>query len=137
MKTPLLFANVVPIAVLGLMTACQTTPGTSASSLAQKEALLVQAGFKARSVTTPKQQQRVSALPAGKVSAVKYRGKLYYVYPTATKDRILVGNAAQYNAYRHALQTQGQLTGPVFQEETHGQNPVLVREFDGFGPLGE
>jgi hypothetical protein len=138
MKAPLLFANIVaPIAILGLVTACQTTPGTSAGPMAQKEALLVQAGFKSKSVTTAKQQQRVSALPAGKVSAVKYRGKLYYVYPTATKDRILVGNQAKYNAYRQQLHAQQQLTGPVFQEETHGQNPVLIREFDGFGPLGE
>ena len=28
------------------------------------------------------------------------------------------------------------MTGPVFQEEMPGVHPVLVQEFDGFGPLG-
>ena len=52
----------------------------------------MQSGFRAKTVTTPEQQQRVSALSPGKVSTVGYKGKTYYVYPTATKDRILVGN---------------------------------------------
>lgn len=134
MKTTLVFANVVvPIAILALGTACQTTPGTSSGSLAQKEAMLAQAGFKTKKVVTAKQQQRVSALPAGQVSAVKYRGKRYHVYTNPAKDHILVGNDAQYNAYM----AKQQMTGPVFQEETHGQNPVLIQEFDGFGPLGD
>jgi len=138
MKGPLFFANIVAsIAALGLVTACQTTPGTSASPLAQKEALLTQAGFKTITVTTPKQQQRVSALPAGKVSTVGYRGKLYYVYPTATKNRILVGNQTQYNAYKQALVAYGVTTSPDFVEETHGPHRILIQEFDGFGPLGE
>ena len=45
-------------------------------------------------VTTPTQKQHVEALPVGKVSAVKYKGKLYYVYPTAQKDRIYYGKQA-------------------------------------------
>ncbi len=138
MKTPLLFANVVAsIAALGLVTACQTTPGTSAGPLAQKETLLLQSGFRPFTVTTPKQQQRVSALPASKVSTVTYRGKSYYVYPTATKDRILVGNQTQYNAYKQALVAYGVTTSPDFVEETHGPHRILIQEFDGFGPLGE
>lgn len=134
MKTPLVFANVVvPIATLALVTACQTTPGTSSGSPAQKEAMLAQAGFKTKKVATAKQQQRVSALPAGQVSPVKYHGKRYYVYTSPAKDHILVGSEAQYNAYM----AKQQMTGPVFQEETHGQNPVLIQEFSGFGPMGE
>ena len=55
-------------------------------------------------VTTPTQKQHVEALPVGKVSAVKYKGKLYYVYPTAQKDRIYYGKQAQFNAYKQSLQ---------------------------------
>jgi hypothetical protein len=84
-------------------------------------------------VTTPKQQQHMSALPADKVSAVRYKGKKYYVYPTSTRDRILVGTEEQYNA----AMARAQMTGPVFQEETHGPHPILIQEFSGFGPLGE
>jgi len=77
-------------------------------------------------------------LPEGKVSAVKYKGRTYYVYPTAAKDRILCGTQAQFDAYKQALQAQrAKLTGPVFEEEIHGPYPIMVREFDGFGPLGE
>jgi len=125
------------IEVLGLITACQTT-STDANTASQKETLLGQAGFKWKTVTTPKQQERVSALPEGKVSAVKFKGRTYYVYPAATKDRILVGNQAQFNAYKQSLQAQrNQLTGPVFEEEIHGPHPIQVQEFDGFGQLGE
>ena len=127
----------VAIGVLSLITACQTT-STAGGTTSQKETLLVQAGFKWKTVTTPKQQERVSALPEGKVSAVKYKGRTFYVYPTGAKDRILVGNQTQFNAYKQSLQAQrSQTTGPTFEEEIHGRHPILVQEFDGFGPLGE
>jgi len=122
--------------LLGLITACQST-AVAPSVASEKEKLLVQSGFKAKTVTTPKQQQRVSALPAGKVSIVGYKGKSYYVYPTATKDRILVGNQAQYNAYKQAVVAYGLTTSPSFVEETHGPHRVLIQQFDGFGPLGD
>ena len=134
-----LFSFFIAIGVLSLITACQTgSTGASAGTASQKETLLVQSGFKWKTVTTPKQQERVSALPEGKVSAVKYKGRTYYVYPTATKDRILHGTQAQFNAYKQAVESQrSQLTGPVFEEEIHGRHPIMVQEFDGFGQLGE
>src|SRR5204862_7875565 len=75
-----LLSFIIAIEVLGLITACQTA-STGAGTASQKETLLLQAGFKSKTVTTPKQQERVSALPEGKVSAVKYKGRTYYVYP--------------------------------------------------------
>ena len=137
MKTTISFTSlIVALFLLGLMTACQTTP-VGPGGTPQKETLLMQVGFRPFTVTTSKQQQRVSALPAGKVSLVGYRGKLYYVYPTATKDRILVGNQTQYNAYKQALVAYGVTTSPDFVQDTHGPHRILVQEFNGFGPLGE
>jgi hypothetical protein len=137
MKTTISFTSfIAPMFLLALMTACQTT-AVGPGGTPQKETLLVRSGFRPLTVTTPKQQQKVSALPAGKVSLVGYRGKLYYVYPTATKDRILVGNQTQYNAYKQALVAYGVTTSPDFVEETHGPHRILVQQFDGFGPLGE
>jgi hypothetical protein len=135
-KTTVSFTNLVVVALflLGLVTACQST-AVAPSVASQKEKLLVQAGFKAKTVTTPKQQQRVSALLAGDVSTVGYNGQLYYVYPSATKDRILVGNQTQYNAYKQALVAYGLTTSPSFVQETHGPHRILVQQFDGFGPL--
>ena len=137
------------IAVLALMAACQTT-GTS--GVAQKESLLSQSGFKVITVTTPKQQQAVSGLAQGRVSAVKYNGKLYYVFPTATKDKIYVGRQKQFNAYKQSLQAQpassqpasmaqqgqGQMAGQSLMPtlETAGPNHIEVQQFGGFGPMG-
>ncbi len=136
------------IAVLALMAACQTT-GTS--GVAQKESLLSQSGFKVITVTTPKQQQAVSGLAQGRCSAVTYNGKLYYVFPTGTKDRIYIGRQKQYNAYKQALaaqpasqpasmaqQGQGQMAGQSLMPtlETAGPNHIEVQQFGGFGPMG-
>ena len=137
------------IAVLALMTACQTTGG-SQSVVAQKEALLTQSGFKVITVTTPQQQQAVNGLTQGRVSAVKYNGKLYYVFPTGTKDKIYVGKQKQFNAYKQALaaqpghpgsmaqQGQSQMAGQSLEPtlETAGQHNVEVQQFGGFGPMG-
>ena len=134
-------------AVLALMAACQTT-GTS--GVAQKESLLSQSGFKVITVTTPKQQQAINGLAQGRVSAVKYNGKLYYVYPTSTKDKIYVGRQKQFNAYKQALaaqpghpasmaqQGQSQMAGQSLMPtmETAGPNNVEVQQFGGFGPMG-
>ena len=148
MKKLLTLTNIVSTAaVLALIAACQTTSTTDVT--AQKEALLAQSGFKAITVTTPKQQQAVSNLTLGRVSAVKYNGKLFYVYPTAQKDRIYVGKQKQYNAYKAALQAQlashpaaaqpGQQVmnpAPTMTYESAGPHQVEVQQFDGFGPMG-
>jgi len=131
------FVNLVlAMLLVGLIVACQSTAVAPGGAPA-KETLLLQSGFRPFTVTTPKQQQRVSALPAGRVSTVGYRGQLYYVYPTSTKDRILVGNQTQYHAYKQALVAYGVTTSPDFVEETHGPHRILIQQFDGFGPLGE
>ena len=141
------------VTVLALLTACQTTTTNNAEIIAsQKENLLAQSGFKVITVTAPKQQQAVSQLTVGRVSAVKYNGKLYYVYPTAQKDRIYVGKQKQFNAYKSALQTRlashpaaqqaaqpGQQVmnpAPTMTYETAGPQHIEVEQFDGFGPMG-
>src|SRR5438034_10872177 len=145
MKKLLTLTGVAGIgAVLALLAACQTT-GTG-DVVAQKESLLAQSGFKVVTVTTPQQQQAVSQLTVGRVTAVHYNGKLYYVFPTATKDKIYVGKQAQFNAYKQAVaaqqasqqaqQQQQMLQGsPVWTGETAGPRHIEVQEFDGFGPI--
>ena len=139
---------------LMLITACETTGGGGQSVIAQKETLLQQSGFKTITVTTPAQQQAVAGLPQGKVSAVKYKGKLYYVFPTATKDRIYVGRQKQFNAYKQALAGQAaahpashpsmaqmgeaQMAGQSLDPTLEGAGPehIQVQQFGGFGPMG-
>jgi hypothetical protein len=138
-------------AALALLAACQTTG--AGDVIAQKEALLQQSGFKVITVTTPKQQQAVSQLTVGRVTAVTYNGKLYYVFPTTTKDRIYVGKQAQFNRYKQTLATQyathpavqqaaapgqGQMAGQSLMPSLEGAGPhhIEVQQFGGFGPMG-
>src|SRR5437660_2562030 len=110
------------MAALALMPACQTT--STSQAVSQKEALLTQSSFKVITVTTPKQQQAINGLAQYRVSAVKYNGKLYYVFPTATKDRIYVGKQKQFNAYKTALAAQqtSQPTNQAGQPLKHPPN---------------
>jgi hypothetical protein len=136
------------MAVLTLMAGCQTATTNQAELAAsKKEFLLAQSGFKVITVTTPKQQQAINGLAQYRVSAVKYNGKLYYVFPTATKDKIYVGRQKQFNAYKTALAAQQgsqqaqpgqQLINPppTFTYEGAGPHHVEVEQFDGFGPMG-
>ena len=138
------------MAALALMSACQTVATNDAELAAsKKEFLLAQSGFKVITVTTPKQQQAINGLAQYRVSAVKYNGKLYYVFPTATKDKIYVGKQKQYNAYKAALQAQlashpaaaqpGQQVmnpAPTMTYETAGPHHIEVQQFNGFGPMG-
>jgi hypothetical protein len=140
------------MAVLALITACQTASTNQAELTAsKKEFLLAQSGFKVITVTTPKQQTAISGLAQYRVSAVKYNGKLYYVFPTATKDKIYVGKQKQFNAYKQALAAQqpsqpasqagqpGQQLmnpAPTMSFETAGPQHIEVEQFDGFGPMG-
>jgi hypothetical protein len=141
------------MAALALMVACQTVATNDAELVAsKKEFLLAQSGFKVITVTTPKQQQAINGLAQYRVSAVKYNGKLYYVFPTATKDKIYVGKQKQFNAYKQALAAQ-QESQPASQQaqpgqqliagqslmptlETAGPHNIEVQQFGGFGPMG-
>ena len=152
--TMTIFAKVVTaVAALALMAACQTV-ATNDTELAasKKEFLLAQSGFKVITVTTPKQQQAVNGLAQYRVSAVKYNGKLYYVFPTAAKDKLYVGRQKQFNAYKKALAAQqGSATAtqqtsqpgqqvmnpaPTMAFETAGPQHIEIDQFDGFGPMG-
>jgi hypothetical protein len=140
------------MAALALIAACQTVATNNAELAAsKKEFLLTQSGFKVITVTTPKQKQAINGLAQYRVSAVKYNGKLYYVFPTATKDKIYVGRQKQYNAYKSALAAQqgGQPASqqpqpgqelinpaPTMTYETAGPQHIEVEQFDGFGPIG-
>jgi len=152
MKQLTTLTNIIgAMATLTLMAACQTVATNDAELAAsKKEFLLAQSGFKVITVTTPQQQQAVSGLAQGRVTAVKYNGKLYYVYPTAQKDRIYVGRQKQFTAYKQALagqqashpsmaqQGQSQMAGQSLMPtlETAGPHNVEVQQFGGFGPMG-
>src|SRR5262249_14990751 len=132
----------IALAALALIAACQTVATNDAELAAsRKEFLLAQSGFKVITVTTPNQQQAINGLAQYRVSAVKYNGKLYYVFPTAKKDKIYVGRQKQFNAYKQALagqQGQQQMAGQSLMPTLEGAGPehIEVQQFGGFGPMG-
>ena len=84
---------------------------------------------------------------------MKYNGKLYYVFPTGTKDKIYVGKQKQFNTYKQALATahashpasqtmaqqgQAQMAGQSLEPTLEGAGPnhIEVQQFGGFGPMG-
>ena len=91
--------------VLVLMPATEAS-AASGSEISRKEALLVQSGFKVVTATTSKQKEAVNGLAQGRCSAVTSNGKLFYVFPTATKDKFYVGKQAQFDKYKKAIAAQ-------------------------------
>src|SRR4030095_3842173 len=150
MKKLLTLTSIASIgAVLALISACQST-GAGGGEVSRKEALLSQSGFRVITVTDPKQQQSVNGLAQGRCSAVTYNGKLYYVYPTATKDKVYVGRQKQFTAYKQALaaqpghpasvaqQGQSQMAGQSLMAtlQTAASNHIEIQQCGGFGPMG-
>jgi len=128
---------------MAFATGCSTTStNTTAINTSQKEMMLTKAGFIAKTVTTPKAQQQLATLTVAKVSAVTYKKKLYYVYPTGKTNQILVGKQAQYDAYKKALAAQAKTsTTPPAQTdpsalygETAGPYNISVENFYDDGP---
>ena len=150
MKKLLTLTSIASISTVLVLISASEATAASASEISRKEALLAQSGFKVITVTTPKQQQAINGLAQYRVSAVKYNGKLYYVFPTATKDKIYVGRQKQYDVYKKAFAAQqGQPASaqaqagqqlmnppPTMTYETAGPHHIEVQQFDGFGPMG-
>jgi len=88
------FSLIGAFALLVLAAGCA---GTQTES---KENLLIAAGFKTVAPKTAAQQQKLQALPPGKVAMIQKGGKTYYVFPEAANNRALVGGPKQYQAYQ-------------------------------------
>lgn len=126
------------VSIAVFITGCAGTAAVSTGSPANKESLLVQAGFHAKRLTSGTQQRRLRALPAGRVSLVSFRGRTFYVYPNTGSAQVYVGNKDQYREYRRLLSMRRHATpnaDVAFTEETRGPNPIAINEYDGWGPV--
>ena len=113
------------IALLVVLTGCANTLST--------ENMLVGAGFKVITPKTAAQQQRLKALPPGKVTSVQRSGKTYYVFPDAANNQAYVGGPKQYQAYRQ-LRFQKQMADEKL--ETAEINMEEQMAWDGWGGWG-
>jgi hypothetical protein len=106
MKKLSTLTSIASISMALVLISASEASAASASEISKKEALLAQSGFKVVTVTTPKQKEAVNGLAQGRCSAVTSNGKLFYVFPTAKKDKIYVGKQAQFNKYKKAIAAQ-------------------------------
>jgi len=134
MKNTLLMQRTINLAVVALVSllgSCATTASPRA------ENALLSAGFKAKVATTAKQREELKTLPEGKVSAVRQKGKTFYIYPDPPHNQIYVGNKAQYEACKKLAAQQPASPGPIqFEAYAPGGN-VAVKEFYGWAPFDE
>jgi hypothetical protein len=106
MKKLLKLTRIASIATVLVLISASEATAASGSEISRKEALLAQSGFKVITVTTPQQKEAVKGLAQGRCSAVTYNGKLFYVFPTATKDKFYVGKQKHFNKYKQAIAAQ-------------------------------
>ena len=92
----------VAVALVAGLTGCVTSKAKQISQ--QTENLLQAAGFKVIPASTPDQQQMLKTLPADRVSAIRRKGQVYFVYPVHARNLLYVGTNSQYLAYQQAAQ---------------------------------
>jgi hypothetical protein len=90
------FNLVGAVALLALGVGCSSMQTQTQS----KENLLIAAGFQVITPKTAAQQQKLQALPPGKVTLVQKGGQTYYVFPDAAHNQAYVGGPTQYQAYQ-------------------------------------
>ena len=81
--------------LLWLAAGCATTKHT--------ETFLTAAGFKVITPATPKQEQKLKALPPDKITRVVRNGKTYYVFPDVAHNRAFLGTSNEYQNYRQII----------------------------------
>src|SRR4029450_6586297 len=106
MKKLLTLTGIASISMVLVLLSVSEATAASASEISRKEALLAQSGFKVVTMTTPQQKEAVKGLAQGRCSAVTFNGKLFYVFPTATKDKFYVGQQKHFNKYKQAIAAQ-------------------------------
>ena len=91
-----IFLYSIGVACTVLLAGCATTQ----SSTQNRESMLVAAGFKVITPKTAAQQQKLQALPPGKVTMIQKNGKTYYVFPDPANNQAYVGGPREYQAYQ-------------------------------------
>jgi hypothetical protein len=120
------------IALVALTVGCTTTT----TQTQNKENLLIAAGFKVIIPKTATQQQKLQALPAGRVSLVQKDGRICYVFPDAPNNQAYVGGPQQYQTYKQ-LRLANQLSNENLQAaEIRQENEMNLGAFGGWGGWG-
>ena len=101
MKTRPIVHYSIAAACAALLIGCATTQ----TSTQNRESMLVASGFKVITPKTAAQQQKLQALPPGKVTMIQKNGKTYYVFPDPSNNRAYIGRPKDYQAYQQLRAT--------------------------------
>ena len=101
MKTRPIVHYSIAAACAALLIGCATTQ----TSTQNRESMLVASGFKVITPKTAAQQQKLRALPPGKVTMIQKGGKTYYVFPDPANNRAYIGRPKEYQAYQQLRAT--------------------------------
>jgi hypothetical protein len=115
------FKCILLTAVAAACTALFIGCASTQSSTQNRESMLVAAGFKVITPKTPAQQQKLQALPPGKVTMIQKNGKTYYVFPDPANNRAYIGRPKEYQAYQqlratNKLATESLETAQMYQD---------------------
>jgi hypothetical protein len=117
----------------GALTLLMLALGCTSTQTQNKENLLIAAGFKVIVPSTASQQQKLRALPAGKVTLVQKNGKIYYVFPDAANNQAYVGGPQQYQAYKQ-LRLANKLANENLEAAEMNQDASM--DWGGWGGWG-
>src|SRR5881409_3944976 len=90
-----IFLCSIAAAYAAVLAGCASTQ----TSTQNRESMLVASGFKVITPKTAAQQQKLQALPPGKVTMIQKGGKTYYVFPDPAHNQAYVGGPREYQAY--------------------------------------
>lgn len=91
-----LLGRLAAIAMIALGTGCAGTT----QPVPDERSQLLAAGFKVVPATTRQQQEHLQSLPPGQVTAWQRTGKIFFVYPDASRNQLYVGTQNEYDALR-------------------------------------
>ena len=123
-------------ACTALLLGCATTQ----TSTQNRESMLVASGFKVITPKTAAQQQKLQALPPGKVTMIQKNGKTYYVFPDPTNNRAYIGRPKEYQAYQQLRATNKLATENLETAEMYQDSEMQWSLWGGgegvWGPMG-
>src|SRR5213595_3386100 len=122
------FNTISVIALLTLTAGCATT-----SSTQNRESMLVASGFKVITPKTAAQQQKLRALPPGKVTIIQKGGKTYYVFPDPANNRAYIGRPKEYQAYQQLRATNKLATENLESAEMYQDAEMQWSLWGGWG----
>src|SRR5947207_15772028 len=129
MKQILSFKTISAAALLALTIGCASTQ----TSTQNRESMLVASGFKVITPKTPAQQQKLRALPPGKVTMIQKGGKTYYVFPDPANNRAYIGRPKEYQAYQQLRATNKLATENLERAEMYQDAEMQSSLWGGWG----